>query len=156
MRAVTLDDADMLLAWRNDATTRTASLSTAEVTSEEHVAWLLRAIADPDRILYIGVDEVTGQPVGTVRFDISSATDTAEVSITVAPSQRGKRLSLPVLLAGIQSFAAEPRTTPEILARIREENLASRALFDAAGFTEIDRDDRVLILSLRGYDADIS
>lgn len=145
MRPVAAEDADTLLAWRNDQATRTASLSTAEVPREEHVAWLARTFASGERELLIG--EHDGVAIGTVRFDHRDGA-TSEVSITVAPEHRGKRLALPLLQAGLAAYAVSPRTRPRILAQIREHNRASRALFDAAGFIEIGRADGVLLLAL--------
>jgi RimJ/RimL family protein N-acetyltransferase len=144
MRAVTADDADVLLAWRNHPATRAASLNTAEIDRATHVDWLARTIADPTRVLYIGQQGEV--PIGTVRFDLDEDPDTAEVSITVSPSHRGRGLSLPLLRAGLTEFAAEPRRRSVIRALIREENGASRSLFDAAGFREESRADGVLHL----------
>lgn len=146
LRHVAPEDADILLAWRNDPTTRSASLSSVEIDRSAHIAWLGRTIADPERALYIG--ELDGSPIGTVRFDRDSA-DAAEISITVAPAHRGRRLSLPLLQAGLDANAAEASAPTLILARIREENAASRALFAAAGFREVGGPtDGVLLLSL--------
>jgi ribosomal protein S18 acetylase RimI-like enzyme len=51
-----------------------------------------------------------------------------------------------LLRAGLTEFAAEPRRRSVIRALIREENGASRSLFDAAGFREESRADGVLHL----------
>lgn len=147
MRHVAPEDADILLSWRNDPTTRSASLTSAEIDRPAHIAWLDRTIADPTRALFIG--ELDGTPIGTVRFDRDES-DAAEASITVAPAHRGRRLSLPLLRAGLESYAADASSTTLILARIREENTASRALFAAAGFEPVGMPtDGVLLLSLR-------
>lgn len=146
IRAVTMDDAETLLSWRNDPDTRAASLSIDEVERPAHLAWLTRTLGDLGRTLYLG--SLDGVAVGTVRFD-RDETDatTAEVSITVAPEQRGRRLALPLLRAGITAYTAEGGHDREIVARIREENTISRALFAAAGFHEVDCIDGVLLLS---------
>ncbi|QEA29077.1 GNAT family N-acetyltransferase [Microbacterium sp. CBA3102] len=136
IRAVTPGDAGLLLSWRNDPETRVASLSSASVDWETHVAWLTRTLSDPLRTLYIG--ELGGTAIGTVRFDQDEA-GAAEVSITVAPAQRGRRLSLPLLRAGMATYAAAHPSTKNVIARVREENTASRSLFAAGGFTEMDR-----------------
>lgn len=145
MRAVAMEDAGVLLAWRNDPVTRAASLSTAAVDMPAHLDWLSRTISAPDRLLYIG--ERDGVAVGTVRFDLDGDDpDAAEVSITVGPSHRGRKLSLPLLRAGLATFVGDARGRSVIHAVIRVENSASRALFDAAGFREVSRNDGVLSL----------
>lgn len=144
MRPVILDDADVLLAWRNDPETRTASLNTDPVERASHVEWLMRTIEDSTRELYIGERE--GTAIGTVRFDVESAV-VSEVSITVAPAQRGRRFALPLLQAGLAAHAANASSESTVYARIREENAASRALFCAAGFHVIGSDGGVLLLA---------
>ncbi|SEB96329.1 GNAT family N-acetyltransferase [Microbacterium hydrocarbonoxydans] len=145
VRPVSLDDADVLLEWRNDPATRAASLSTQPVDRDAHVEWLMRAIADPRRTLYIG--ELEGTAIGTIRFDAESDTD-VEVSLTVAPRQRGKRLAGPLLKAGLALFSGDAAQNQRITARIREENAASRALFTSAGFVELGSADGVLTYAL--------
>jgi spore coat polysaccharide biosynthesis predicted glycosyltransferase SpsG len=127
VRVATVADSALLLAWRNDPGTRAWSRVTTPVTPAEHETWLTRALADPDRRLLIA--EYDGEPVGTVRFDRADAA--WEVSITVAPEQRGRRRALPVLLAAERTMA--PAT---IRANIHRDNVASLALFRSAGYRE--------------------
>jgi hypothetical protein len=49
LRQACMDDADLLLAWRNDATTRQASHDTTPVSHDVHVAWLRKTLSDPHR-----------------------------------------------------------------------------------------------------------
>ncbi|WP_254409655.1 GNAT family N-acetyltransferase [Streptomyces sp. AC495_CC817] len=144
MRAASPDDAEMLLTWRNDPATRSASLQSEEVPLAVHLRWLEGVLSDQSRTLLVG--ELDGEPVGTVRFDAQdvSAQD-AEVSITVAPAHRGRGLSRPLLDAGIRAYTVGAPAV-RILARIRTENAASRSLFRGAGFTEVSRVDDVLLL----------
>ncbi|MCA1655425.1 MAG: bifunctional UDP-2,4-diacetamido-2,4,6-trideoxy-beta-L-altropyranose hydrolase/GNAT family N-acetyltransferase, partial [Pseudonocardiaceae bacterium] len=127
VRAATMADAELLLAWRNDAETRAWSRTTDLVTPADHRGWLDRVLADPDRRLVVA--EHRGRPVGTVRFDREHGS-TWEVSITVAPEARGRKLALPVLLAA-------ERTLPDgaaVRANVHRDNGASRALFLRAGY----------------------
>jgi RimJ/RimL family protein N-acetyltransferase len=133
MRPVAAADADLLLAWRNDADTRAASRSSATITVDEHLAWLASVLADPGRILLIGsLDD--GTPVGTVRFDELPTPTMFEVSITVAPGLRRRGLSLPLLRAGEAALLAD-RSATVIWANIDEANSTSLLLFSSAGYT---------------------
>jgi RimJ/RimL family protein N-acetyltransferase len=132
MRPVAAADADLLLAWRNDADTRAASRSSAVITVEEHFAWLASVLADPGRVLLIGILD-DGTPVGTVRFDELTAPTTFEVSITVAPASRGRGLSLPLLQAGEAALLAD-RSATVIWANVDESNATSLRLFSSAGY----------------------
>ncbi|WP_292794846.1 GNAT family N-acetyltransferase [Microbacterium sp. UBA6633] len=143
VRDVTPGDSPILLEWRNDPVTRASSLSTAPVDEESHRRWLDRAITDPDRCLYIG--EQDGEPIGTVRLDGQGGV--AEISITVAPAHRGRGLSLPLLLSGIEEYRRMAGSGVRIIARIRAENAISRALFASAGFREESIADDVLLLT---------
>lgn len=118
LRPATMDDAELLFAWRNDPETRANSVSTEEVAWADHIAWLSESLEDPRRELLIA--EVAGAPVGTLRID-----DSQVLSWTVAPHARGtgvgKRMVALVAKHGHR-------------AQIRRENIASRRIAEAAGF----------------------
>jgi RimJ/RimL family protein N-acetyltransferase len=128
LRPATLDDAAVLLTWRNDPVTRANSRSKGEVREEEHLAWLRGTLSNADRRLLIAERE--GQLVGQVRLDRSGAT--AEVSITVAPGARGHGLA-PWLLRAAESVGRELGVTT-LLAEIHADNQPSLKAFKRAGF----------------------
>jgi RimJ/RimL family protein N-acetyltransferase len=128
VRAATGADAALLLSWRNDEETRRWSRTTDPVSPADHEAWLSRVLTDDDRRLLVA--EHDGRPVGTVRFD--RADGAWEVSITVAPAARGRRLAVPMLLA------AERALGPAVIrANVHGENAASLALFRRAGYRPV-------------------
>jgi RimJ/RimL family protein N-acetyltransferase len=129
LRSATIQDADLLLEWRNDPKTREASHNTGEVERNEHVSWLLRTLKNPNRRLLVA--EENGTPVGTVRADFSESV--WELSWTVAPSARGRGVAkqMVVLLAS-QIF--EP-----IRAEVKAGNIASLQIAEHAGM-EFDRE----------------
>lgn len=123
VRPATAADAELLLSWRNDPETRRWARTTELVSVAEHEAWLSRA--SPARRLFVA--EHQGRPVGTVRFDRGDGA--WEVSITVAPAARGRRLATPMLLA------AERALGPAVIrANVHRDNVASLALFERAGY----------------------
>ena len=124
-------DGGLLLDWRNDPETRRRSLSSTAVPAAEHEAWLTRVLADSGRELLLvghGAD-----PVGTVRFDSGPAGD-REVSITLAPQQRGRGRAATVLACGEEYLAARLPGTCRLTARVKVDNAASGALFRRAGY----------------------
>jgi RimJ/RimL family protein N-acetyltransferase len=131
LRRATAEDADLLLAWANDPTTRAAGFHTRQIDAAEHRTWLAARLDSPESRLMIGLDG--SRPVGMVRLDRDSADD-VEVSISVAAEERGRgtgrRLLAAGLAAGRDLFGPDGR----FVARIRPENLVSLALFRSAGF----------------------
>jgi len=130
LRPAAMGDADRLLAWANDVATRAASFSTAPITRPEHLAWMARTLADPDRHLHFIAED--GEPVGQVRFRRESA-DEAVISVAVAPGARGRGYAPAIIDAGGQA-AFDRWPVLRIRAEIRGDNAASRAAFAEAGF----------------------
>ncbi len=120
LRSVTMNDADMLLEWRNDPETRKASHSTDEVQRNEHISWLSRTLSNPNRRLYIAEEDSV--PVGTVRADLFDGV--WELSWTVSPRARrqGVAKRMVGMLANqiLEPIRAEVKTGNIVSARIAE------------------------------------
>ena len=130
-------DARLLHRWRDDPAVRAASRLQEPVLYADHVSWLERALAAPDRTLL--VIEHAGEPVGTVRFDRTS--DEAEISVTVAAEARGRGLGRRLIAEACElQLAAWPRLE-RIVAAVRRENRRSAAAFERAGFRLMASDD---------------
>jgi RimJ/RimL family protein N-acetyltransferase len=130
VRAATLDDCEQLWRWRNDPVTRGASFHGDEIPLDHHRRWLMAKLADTNSRLFVGTD-ASGEPIGSVRFDLRGAI--AEVSVVVAAEQRGRRLSSPLLAAACDAvFSGTAEQT--IVALIRAGNSRSVASFARAGF----------------------
>ncbi|MFJ4107275.1 GNAT family N-acetyltransferase [Oerskovia enterophila] len=128
-------DAAVLLRWRNDPVTRTVSRTTDRVRWSDHVAWLERVLASPERLLLVA--ESDGRRVGTVRFDALDG-GCWEVSITLAPEVRGRGLAARVLEAAESAFSAL-RGQHDIVATILPENRSSQAVFRRRGYVLMER-----------------
>lgn len=129
LRPATLEDGDLLYAWRNDPETVAQSFTGRTVTLGEHAMWLERTLADRGCRLFIAEDD--GQEVGTGRLDVL-ATGTY-LSLTVAPRQRGKGYAREIIEA-LAEYAREWRPGARIRAQIRPGNARSIRAFLAAGF----------------------
>lgn len=133
VRRASSHDARLLFDWATDPATRAASFSSAAITWDDHVAWLSRKLSDPRCHFYIV--ELEGRtPVATVRFDATGAS--ADVSVTVAPAARGKRLSAPAITAAVSTLLGATDLR-EIRAFIKPGNVASLRSFEQAGFEEV-------------------
>lgn len=136
LRDATAEDAGLLFAWANDPETRRQSFTTEPIGWDTHVAWLERVLADPNRDLWIGVLD-DGTPVGQVRLDYED--DRAEISYSVAPAHRGKRVSIPMVRAACR------RSNVPVVAEIKAGNEPSLRLCRAAGFVVVEDGDPVVM-----------
>ena len=134
LREASIDDRDLLFDWANDPTVRKNSFSTDPIAYPEHVRWFGRVLDDADTLQYILVDG--NVPVGQIRLGLSG--QEATISYSIAPEHRGKGYGHLIL----RLVAAEvSESHPEILtlnALVKEENLASVALFESEGYELVD------------------
>ena len=129
LRPVTIQDADLLLDWRNDPETRNASHNTEIVQREEHISWLTRTLNNPSRQLFIAEEKEV--PVGTVRADFADGV--YELSWTVAPDARGRGV-------GTRMVAQLANQIPvPIRAEVKSGNTASARIAEHAGM-KFDRE----------------
>jgi N,N'-diacetyllegionaminate synthase len=140
LRAAVSSDAELVHGWANDASTRAASFSRAEIPLAEHLAWFGRELARRDHHLYLA--EQGGKPFAFVRLDETpEQVGVCTISINLAPQARGQGLGAATLIAatttaGTLGFAS-------LRAVIRPDNPASRSAFVRAGYalareTEVD------------------
>lgn len=135
LRRAELADGEMLLRWRNDSLTLSASHTSAPVSQEGHVAWLDQVLRESSRRLFIA--EVEGVAVGTVRADQSG--EGWLLSWTIAPEHRGRGYGKAMV-----KLAAD-MTPGRLLAEIKAGNAASAAIADAAGLRLSGESDGVLL-----------
>ena len=131
VRQALLEDAMDVLRWRNDPLVCAMSRHHEPICEEAHVPWYERAVADPDRLLLIGV--LGERKIGMVRFDCRHAS-LWEVSIAIAQDARGKRYGRPFLemaLGWLENASAQPTS---VLALVRSDNEPSLRLFQSLGF----------------------
>ncbi len=125
-------DAAMMHAWRNDATTRRVSIDERAIDWESHVAWLVRTLADPTRMLLVGM--VGAVSIGVIRLD-RMASDEVEVSLFLDPALHGLGLGSTLLRAGeVHFLACAQRQFGAFTARVLDGNTPSQRLFAAAGY----------------------
>lgn len=134
LRPAVLADAELLLAWRNDAQTRAASHHSEPIALDAHLQWLRRSLATPERTLLIAM--LGEEPAGTVRIDREGAV--SHLSWTVAPAMRGRGLGRRMVALAVQGIAGPLR------AEVRAGNTASMRIAEAAGMRPVRQDGAVL------------
>lgn len=130
VRSVNDGDRDMVLTWANDPGTRANSFQSDVIQPEEHARWWAAKAHDPGA--HLAIVEADG-PLGFVWFSVRG--EAATISVNMAPSRRGQGWGAAVIRAGCDWLFGR-REAREILAWVRPENQASRAVFLDAGFEE--------------------
>jgi RimJ/RimL family protein N-acetyltransferase len=123
-------DAELLRDWRNDPETRRRSFTKTTVSVAEHRAWLHTRLASDRAAIWIFSDG--GVPIGQVRVDIDG--DVAEVSIVVAPEQRGRGYGKAMLSEALRLLRKEFDACLRARALVLDDHEASLRTFKACGF----------------------
>ncbi len=135
LRPVRMEDAALLLAWRNDPFTRQASHETAEVDPQTHHAWLARVLTDSSRRLWIA--ECNGVAVGQVRVD--SMDEGQRLSWTVAPAARGQGVGTAMVRTVLEGL------TGPVRAEVKATNPASARIAENAGLRLLGENQGILL-----------
>jgi UDP-2,4-diacetamido-2,4,6-trideoxy-beta-L-altropyranose hydrolase len=130
LRPVRADDCRLIWEWANDHVTRAQSFSTEPISWEEHSAWFEAKQTDPLSRFYIAEDE-NAAPIGQVRYQIEG--ETAVISVSLAPNQRGLGYSTEIIRLGTQELWTTT-TVNLIYAYIKPDNCVSISAFTKAGF----------------------
>lgn len=133
-RDATLEDAQLLLDWRNDEATRVASHNMELLTLSSHIKWLKDSINSTHRKILIV--ELCGVAVGTVRKDKLN-NGLIELSWTVSPEHRGLGLAKAIVSKACHE------TEDKLYAEIKVSNVASLKSAKAAGFRILDEVDGI-------------
>lgn len=103
-RTATLEDADVLLTWRNNPSAREFSLHSELIPIDEHLKWLsdrLERVQIEPFFLFVADHKM----IGMSRLDVvSEPTNKYEISILVDPDQHGKGVGARILNMTCESF----------------------------------------------------
>lgn len=133
-RNASLNDANILLVWRNHPDIRRFSKQSEIITADEHIAWIEDRIKKiPDEPFYLF--ESKHEAIGMCRIDrVLGPPNQFELSILVDPDQHSKGVGTRILEMSCKSFfSLHPHES--IVAKVKSENLLSKKLFLHAGFS---------------------
>lgn len=145
-RPAQLADQELLYRWRNDPSAYPNFFSAKPVSGEDHVEWLIETLKNKNRYLFI--IENVGEPIGQVRFDTNESI--AEISITIAPDQRGKGYGTRAIAEASHYFLEQVSNIKKIIARVKANNQVSINAFTGAGYkpTNQSSSESIIILEL--------
>jgi len=137
-KPATVEYCKLLFDWRNDEITRTNSISSDIIPFENHIKWFNESLKNINRKIYIVFDNNT--TVGTTRVDIVNKKNI--ISWTIAPSARGKGYGKLM----VKSFV--DMLNGEIIAIIKENNIASIKIAEFAGLKLDNKKNNILTFKL--------
>jgi RimJ/RimL family protein N-acetyltransferase len=125
LRNAVFEDWKMLLEWRNDIETRNNSLNANLVSQDEHKQWLQDILADPNRQLFVSMEN--DEPVGTLRADFNPEASAYKLSWTISPAARGKGIGKKMVRLLVE------RLDTKVCAEIKKDNTSSIKIAVFAG-----------------------
>jgi len=133
LRELQKEDAQMIFEWRNsDFISKVGSLQ-KKVSWKEHQNWILSAIKDTKKVIYIIQNH--GTDVGQIRFEKDNDDSTqASISIYVIEPYLKKGIGLESLNIACKMIFQYWNDLQQIDALVREENLKSQSFFTKAVF----------------------
>ncbi|NDP22190.1 MAG: GNAT family N-acetyltransferase [Paludibacter sp.] len=130
VRKINDGDKQITFEWANDPITRKNSFNSEPIIYEQHSKWFDTKINDITAHHY--VCEINNKPAGLVRFDLDENENVFIVGLTIAESFRGKKLATTFLKKACAAFTDS--YNEHIIAYIKEDNIASKKVFENAGF----------------------
>jgi RimJ/RimL family protein N-acetyltransferase len=127
LRPAGAEDAAQLYAWRVDVETAHQSVGPPPPTFAAHREWLDTQLRDPGVALFVAHDAERRVDIGVVRLERRD--DETELSITVAPEQRGRGYSHDLIARGVDAAGAV-----RVVARVKPRNERSLRAFRSSGF----------------------
>lgn len=114
--------------WSNDSVARSNSFYIESICKEDHEKWFDKKLKSKESILLIG--QIGNEPFGMVRYEIESTR--AVVGVNIAKDFRGKGLATKILKLSLNEY--HKVCDKPINAYIKTENLASKIVFERAGY----------------------
>lgn len=149
VREITVFDLVRLFRWANDQQTRSNSLTRTPVRISEHLRWYVRGLSrqrDTRFIIEGAAGTLRPKPMMFCRITPDPQGQYV-VSVNLAPEFRGKGYATSLLAGGIEHFQKKVGHDVILNATIRQDNIASLALFTGLGFTEHKREQDFIYLS---------
>ena len=137
LRKATIDDAEDILKWRNDPTTRKNSFTKNEISFVSHMNWFGKKMANPNCYIFMLVDD--DKKVGNIRVDVTD--DVGEISYMIAPEARGKGYGKKIIALVEDKLRNTETGIKTLTAFTLKDNVASGRCFQVNGYNCEDAGD---------------
>ena len=133
--------------WRNDPSTISMSITNKAISWAEHEKWYKSNLNEKGIKTYIAKENNTY--LGVVRFEqLKLDENIYEISINLAPKERGKGLGKIILKNSIDCFLKDQLNYKVIKANIKSENIQSIKTFLKCGFEFFGENNKIITLIL--------
>ena len=137
IREASIEDCRQIWLLSNNREVRENSFNTEPIEFENHILWYKEKLISPDTAFY--VLDVYGVVGGQIRYVKKG--DAAEISFSVAPAFRGKKLGK-ALIERTMDKACDKLSVDRVLGVVKSFNHASIHIFLNAGFKKV-RDEKI-------------
>ena len=149
LRRVEEEDILEIFKLSNEEAVRRYSINSDEIKWDDHVNWFNKIIHDQNVAFYV-VRGNNGCFRGQIRFSLNGSN--ATVSISLSKEIRGRQLSRRILMSGIEMIFQDYHNIENIYAIVKENNLASKKLFEGQSFEVVENKSNLLKYILRKRD----
>jgi len=125
-----ITDINDMFEWRNHPDIRENFFNQELLSWEKHEKWFIAKLKDPDATAYMAYYKK--EKIGTIRFESNGYV--IKTSVMLNPLFLGKGLGPRVIKLGVEEYIKEKKPDMQIIAEIKEDNLASINAFKKAGF----------------------
>ena len=133
-REATLEDAQLLLSWRNDPEVRSVSFDSEVMSFDSFQVWLSQNLEDPRTRRWIVISR-SGHSIGEVHLDFENP-QKAVIGITLDHTRRGKGLGRTIIEMACKTAFEENPLMDSVVAWISPGNVASERAFRSVGFVQ--------------------
>jgi UDP-2,4-diacetamido-2,4,6-trideoxy-beta-L-altropyranose hydrolase len=134
IRRVTQADCEQCFQWANDPEARKYSYTTEPIPWENHVRWFTNKLADSTCVYFIAQHNT--DRIGQIRFDSTDTPDCYQISYSIDKEWRGKGLSHPLLIKGIEELR-KIKSVRQVIGYVQAKNTSSDKAFQRAGFKKL-------------------
>ena len=137
LRPAVSADMGLYFWWANDPDVRRSSLQTELISLEQHRHWFQARLSSDTALMRVLVDP-DDLPVGQIRFErLDCGMNQALVSFSIDRLARGHGFAGRLLSLGLDAMRHQWGNQMEVLAKVKNDNVASVRVFHRAGFREL-------------------